>query len=472
MKSAIEVRREKANEIHSGVINKGLQAAAVWGAGGVAGHFLATRYIPAYARGYRAYKLFVLCMIPTAAFFTVTDVEAMNADRRFAQEFSVTKSDELQAVKKSMTAEDWKKKFWENKNSIVGYTWLGLMSGSLIYNFRQKDINFTQKLINSRLIAQSGALLGIAALGIMAINMPKEETVVVDNILYTYSSSPRPPKPNELQYYNTKTKRKEAFPSLSDKSSVNLSVIVPAYNEIDRLEIMMDEALEYLKNSDYSYEIILVDDGSTDTTSELGLNIAKKHSKNGEIRVMTLKINRGKGGAVVQGMAVARGEYLLMVDADGATKFSDLDKLLEGIDGISKDGYGIAVGSRAHMVDTDAVVKRSAFRNFLMRGFHLLVYILGIQHIKDTQCGFKLFTREAAKKIVPNMHVEGWIFDIEMLIIADRNRIPVIEIPVTWHEVDGTKMNLLRDSVQMLIHLLMIRLNYLFRIWNDKKIIE
>ncbi|KAJ3309524.1 hypothetical protein HDV04_005964 [Boothiomyces sp. JEL0838] len=180
MKSAIEVRKEKANEIHSGVINKGLQAAAVWGAGGLAGHFLANRYVPAYARGYRAYKLFVLCMIPTAAFFTVTDVEAKNADRRFAQEFSVTKSDELQAVKKSMSAEDWKKKFWENKNSIVGYTWLGLMSGSLFYNFRQKDINFTQKLINSRLIAQSGALLGIAALGIMAINMPKEETVVVD----------------------------------------------------------------------------------------------------------------------------------------------------------------------------------------------------------------------------------------------------------------------------------------------------
>ncbi|KAJ3309523.1 dolichyl-phosphate beta-glucosyltransferase [Boothiomyces sp. JEL0838] len=293
--------------------------------------------------------------------------------------------------------------------------------------------------------------------------------VILYSLLYTYSSYPRKPTVNELQYYSTKTKKKEQFPSLSGPSSVNLSIIVPAYNEIDRLEIMMDETLEYLKNSDYSYEIIIVDDGSKDTTSELGLKIAKKHSKNGEIRVMTLERNRGKGGAVIQGMAVSRGEYLLMVDADGATKFSDLDKLMEGIEEISKNGYGIAVGSRAHMVNTEAVVKRSAFRNFLMRGFHLLVYILGIKHIKDTQCGFKLFTRKAAKKIVANMHVEGWIFDIEMLIIADRSRIPVIEIPVTWHEVDGTKMNLLRDSVQMLVHLLMIRLNYLFRIWNDSK---
>ncbi|KAJ3261493.1 dolichyl-phosphate beta-glucosyltransferase [Boothiomyces macroporosus] len=293
--------------------------------------------------------------------------------------------------------------------------------------------------------------------------------VILYSLLYTYSSYPRKPTVNELQYYSTKTKKKEQFPSLSGPSSVNLSIIVPAYNEIDRLEIMMDETLEYLKNSDYSYEIIIVDDGSKDNTSELGLKIAKKHSKNGEIRVMTLERNRGKGGAVIQGMAVSRGEYLLMVDADGATKFSDLDKLMEGIEQIGKNGYGIAVGSRAHMVNTEAVVKRSAFRNFLMRGFHLLVYILGIKHIKDTQCGFKLFTRKAAKKIVANMHVEGWIFDIEMLIIADRNRIPVIEIPVTWHEVDGTKMNLLRDSVQMLVHLLMIRLNYLFRIWNDSK---
>ncbi|KAJ3269688.1 dolichyl-phosphate beta-glucosyltransferase [Terramyces sp. JEL0728] len=294
---------------------------------------------------------------------------------------------------------------------------------------------------------------------------------ILYSVLYTYSL-PRKPTPEELQFYNTKTKKKEQFPSISDKSTVNLSIIIPAYNEIDRLEIMMNETLEYLKNSAYSYEIIIVDDGSTDTTSELGLSIAKKQSKNGEIRVMRLEQNRGKGGAVIQGMAVSRGEYVLMVDADGATKFSDIDNLLKAIQGIAKDGYGIAIGSRAHMVDTDAVVKRSAFRNFLMRGFHLLVYILGIQSIKDTQCGFKLFTRSAVKTIVPNMHVEGWIFDIEMLIIASRNSIPVAEIPVTWHEVDGTKMNLLKDSIQMLVHLLMIRLNYLFGIWDDKKIIQ
>ena len=101
-----------------------------------------------------------------------------------------------------------------------------------------------------------------------------------------------------------------------------------------------------------------------------------------------------------------------------------------------------------------------------MRGFHLIVFMLGIQQIKDTQCGFKLLTRKACCKIIPKMHVEGWIFDIELLLLAMRMQIPVAEIPVTWHEVGGTKLNILTDSIQMLIHLLMIRLNYALGIWS------
>jgi dolichyl-phosphate beta-glucosyltransferase len=156
------------------------------------------------------------------------------------------------------------------------------------------------------------------------------------------------------------------------------------------------------------------------------------------------------------------------VDADGATKFSDVEKLELGIKSVEMNGLGVAVGSRAHMVRTDAVVKRSFFRNILMRGFHFAVYILGIGFIKDTQCGFKMLTRKACERIAPHMHVEGWIFDIEMLILADMNDIPVVEIPVTWHEVEGTKMSLLKDSIQMLVQLLMIRLNYFLGIWKSK----
>src|ERR1700722_20226131 len=96
-----------------------------------------------------------------------------------------------------------------------------------------------------------------------------------------------------------------------------------------------------------------------------------------------------------------------------------------------------------------------------MRGFHALVYFLGIRGIEDTQCGFKLFTRKAAQLIFPNMHVERWIFDIECLVIAQAHRIPITEVQVTWHEIDGSKVNLMRDSIQMALDLLTIRLNFL-----------
>jgi dolichyl-phosphate beta-glucosyltransferase len=103
-----------------------------------------------------------------------------------------------------------------------------------------------------------------------------------------------------------------------------------------------------------------------------------------------------------------------------------------------------------------------------MKVFHLIVHLFGIRNIKDTQCGFKLLSRAACQKIIPRMHVERWIFDIEMLVLAELLEIPVIEIPVTWHEVDGTKMSLVSDSIQMLFQLILIRINYWLGIWKAK----
>ncbi|KAF9161246.1 dolichyl-phosphate beta-glucosyltransferase [Mortierella sp. AD011] len=249
-----------------------------------------------------------------------------------------------------------------------------------------------------------------------------------------------------------------------------LSVVVPAYNESERLPIMMKETLDFLKarsqkDSNFSYEILIVDDGSQDSTVRIALEIAKEDS-NKDIRVLSFEKNRGKGGAVMQGMQYTRGEYILMVDADGATRFSDLDELEVKLKQSERDGLGVAVGSRAHLVRTDAVVKRSFIRNFLMHSFHKVVYVLGIRGIDDTQCGFKLFTRKAAQAIFPNMHVEGWIFDIEMLMIAQQLRIPIVEVPVAWQEIDGSKVSLMRDSIQMALDLLIIRMNYIFGVWS------
>ncbi|KAG0219831.1 dolichyl-phosphate beta-glucosyltransferase [Mortierella sp. NVP41] len=251
-----------------------------------------------------------------------------------------------------------------------------------------------------------------------------------------------------------------------------LSVVVPAYNESERLPIMMKETLDFLKDKakrepGFTYEILIVDDGSQDSTVRVALEMAQQEN-NKDIRVLSFEKNRGKGGAVMQGMQYTRGKYILMVDADGATRFSDLDALELKLKGAEHDGYGVAVGSRAHMVKTDAVVKRSFIRNFLMYSFHKVVYILGCRGIEDTQCGFKLFTRKAAQAIFPNMHVEGWVFDIEVLMIAQQLRMPIVEVPVAWQEIDGSKVSLMRDSIQMALDLLIIRMNYILGIWTIK----
>ncbi|KAF9900621.1 dolichyl-phosphate beta-glucosyltransferase [Linnemannia zychae] len=249
-----------------------------------------------------------------------------------------------------------------------------------------------------------------------------------------------------------------------------LSVVVPAYNESERLPIMMQETLDFLKEKSnmvagFTYEILIVDDGSQDSTVRVALEMAQKEGIQ-DIRVLSFEKNRGKGGAVIQGMQYTRGEYILMVDADGATRFSDLDALEVKLKATERDGLGVAVGSRAHMVKTDAVVKRSFIRNFLMYSFHKVVYILGCRGIEDTQCGFKLFTRRAAQAIFPNMHVEGWVFDIEVLMIAQQLRIPIVEVPVAWQEIDGSKVSLMRDSIQMALDLLIIRMNYILGVWK------
>ncbi|KAI8799699.1 nucleotide-diphospho-sugar transferase [Cladochytrium replicatum] len=293
-------------------------------------------------------------------------------------------------------------------------------------------------------------------------------------VVWAIAPRPRPPTASEQTYTDPSTGAARPFPSILDVtlSTVDLSIIVPAFDESKRLPAMLDEAAEYLvtrksRNPAFQFEIIVVDDGSRDNTSEVALKYAKRKKMAGVIRVMTLEKNRGKGGAVTQGMMVAIGCKLLFVDADGATLFSDIERLEAELDRITDgNGFGIAVGSRAHMVNSAAVVKRTFIRNFLMRGFHTILLFLGISSIKDTQCGFKLFTRPAARLIFPNMHEQGWIFDIELLLIAEMRRMPIAEVPVTWHEVEGSKMQLVKDSIRMLIDLVVMRVCYLVGFWR------
>lgn len=234
------------------------------------------------------------------------------------------------------------------------------------------------------------------------------------------------------------------------------------------LQETVDHLEKYYRSSSSAgqrrWEILIVDDESKDTTVNAVLEFSNKLDLRDHLRVCSLKRNRGKGGAVTWGMLYARGQYAIFADADGASQFSDLELLFKNMPPGPRGG--VVVGSRAHMVNTAAVVKRSFIRNFLMHCFHKLLQILGIREIGDTQCGFKLFSREAYQSIFPRMHVEGWIFDIEVLTLARFFGLPIIEVPITWHEVGGSKMTLLKDSISMAIDLLVIRLNYTFGIWE------
>lgn len=297
-----------------------------------------------------------------------------------------------------------------------------------------------------------------------------------------------------------------------------MSVVFPAYNEEDRILPTLKEAVEYLdatfgrdarpspnalprqhparkhvKNApreDLSgYEILIVDDGSRDRTAQVALDFAREHGLHDVLRVVTLERNRGKGGGVTHGLRHVRGEYALFADADGASKFSDLGKLVEGCEEVVDGSHrGVAIGSRGHLVGSEAVVKRSALRNFLMRSFHLVLMILtppATSRLRDTQCGFKLFSRAALPHIVPYMHAEGWIFDIEMLMLAESApAVPVLghdgavigsspgikvaEVPIDWHEVGGSKLNVIQDSIKMAIGLAVLRASWMMGVYRRR----
>ncbi|XP_076876384.1 dolichyl-phosphate beta-glucosyltransferase [Brachyhypopomus gauderio] len=276
---------------------------------------------------------------------------------------------------------------------------------------------------------------------------------------------------DEEKYFLTSGGEKQLFPSLSEPHSRELSVVVPAYNEEFRLPVMMEEAMVYLEkrqkqNSKFTYEVIIVDDGSRDRTTEVAREYTRKYGAD-KVRVLTLLLNRGKGGAVQMGTMSSRGRLILMADADGATKFADIEKLEAGLEKLhpKPDNMAISCGSRAHL-EKESVAQRSLFRTFLMYGFHFLVWFFCVKGIKDTQCGFKLFTREAALRTFSSLHVERWAFDVELLYIAQCLKIPIAEVAVNWTEIEGSKLVPFWSWLQMGKDLVFIRLRYITGAWG------
>ncbi|KAF4688951.1 dolichyl-phosphate beta-glucosyltransferase [Perkinsus olseni] len=261
-----------------------------------------------------------------------------------------------------------------------------------------------------------------------------------------------------------------AINEIYTEASVDLSLVVPAYNEVERLPLMYRETIAYLrrrldKDPTMTCEIIIVNDGSRDATEAVALRLARENDfPKIDTRVVGLARNMGKGAAVRYGVRCSRGRRILMVDADGATRIDDLDRLEEVM---NKDpGVAATFGSRDHLRATDAVAKRSPIRNVLMAGFHFIVWLMVGTSIRDTQCGFKLFTRDAARDIFSSLHLNRWAFDIEIVLLARFMGLRVVEVPVNWTEIPGSKLHIVTASLQMLRDIASVRIFYGIGLWD------
>ncbi len=216
---------------------------------------------------------------------------------------------------------------------------------------------------------------------------------------------------------------------------VSLSIVIPAYNEEKRLPATLDRLREYLASlPDQSWECIVVDDGSKDGTADLVSRTAQQEPR---IRLVKNPGNRGKGYAVRNGMLSATGAWRLFSDADLSAPIEELPKLQQAIE---REGAVIALGSRA--LDRSLVsVHQSAFREYSGRVFNLTMRALTGLPFLDTQCGFKLYRADAAETVFPRQLEEGFSFDVEDLVIAQRLGLKMVEVPVRWANVEGTKVS-------------------------------
>jgi dolichyl-phosphate beta-glucosyltransferase len=241
-------------------------------------------------------------------------------------------------------------------------------------------------------------------------------------------------------------------------------VIIPAYNEATRLRSTLERVVAYLDRQPFSSEVLVVDDGSTDDTAMIAREYAGEHAT---VRILRYTPNHGKGRAVKEGMREADGQLMLMCDADLSTPIEEFEKLVRFV----AEGFDVVIGSRA-LPESELRVHQPWLRERLGRSFNLLVRILGVRDFSDTQCGFKLFTRQAARDIFAEVKTDGWAFDVEALLLALWKGYRVREVPVIWINAAGSKVNVVRDAVGTLRDLLSIRARRLFQRPQRRLIVE
>ncbi len=228
-----------------------------------------------------------------------------------------------------------------------------------------------------------------------------------------------------------------------------LSIIVPAHNEENRLPHSVEAILEFVHAQPYESEIIIVENGSSDHTAQISQDYASRHP---EIQALQEPV-AGKGLAVRRGMLAAKGDFRFICDADLSMPIDEVNLFLPP----QAPPFDVAIASRE--IPGAVRYDEPYYRHLIGRAFNLLVRVVTLPGLQDTQCGFKCFRAEAAEELFPLLTIAGWTFDVEILFIARKRGMQVIEIPINWYFNSGSRVRILRDSATMFADLFRIRLN-------------
>lgn len=241
------------------------------------------------------------------------------------------------------------------------------------------------------------------------------------------------------------------------QKKIYLSVVIPVYNETGRITKGLNYALNFLKKQKYAWEIIIVNDGSTDATPKLAEKIFKKQKN---CLLLNHEQNLGKGAAIRTGILSARGIYILFSDIDFSTPLSELPKFFKAL----KD-HELAIGVRRHP-QAQVSIHQSKLREFLGQCFTRMVNWMVTPDIYDATCGFKAYQSQTGKKLYKTMRVDRWAFDAEVLFLAKKYEFKIAQIPVAWANNPATKVNMLRDGSYAFWDLIKIRLYDLLKFYG------
>jgi dolichyl-phosphate beta-glucosyltransferase len=230
---------------------------------------------------------------------------------------------------------------------------------------------------------------------------------------------------------------------------MDLTIVIPAFNESRRLGPTLRRVVDYLKQKGHPYEVLVIDDGSTDATAE----VAQAFAPEG-VRVLRQEVNRGKGAVVKVGVLASQGREVLLLDADLSTPIEDLEKLRPRLAEAQ-----VVLGSRS-VEGSDILTHQPFYREMMGRTFNFIIQVVGVRGLRDTQCGFKLLDGDVARKLFSELQIERFAYDVELVWLARRHGYNVIEVGVRWADSPASKVNPMTDSARMFWDVMALRWRY------------